>query len=136
MKLLNHLIFALLVTTMLACGGGSKSEETPKDSTAVTTETAPKEEVANNTTQQETVGTFLGLEQGDYFYFKVKPDDGSEEKSFMVLNTDETYKQIEADPAKYKDAKVKVYWQAKKQNIPEAGGEMDIQEYIKAEILK
>lgn len=139
MKQLNYLILSFFVVATLACGGGkSTSEETSKDSTAVTTETTEKkaQEGIANAAQQEIVGTFLGIEQGDYFYFRLKPDDGSEERSFMVLNTDETYAKIEADPEKYKNAKVKVYWQAKKQNIPEAGGEMDIEEYIKAEILK
>lgn len=144
MKHLTQIGFAFLITFTFACGGGKsdKTEETAKKDSSETTEKEtpkseesekPKEEANSN--QQVTEGTFVGIEQGDYFYFKVKPENG-DEKSFMVLKGDDTYEKIAANPDKFKDAKVKVTWEAKKQNIPEAGGEMNIEEYIKAEILK
>jgi hypothetical protein len=144
MKHVSRIIFTILITFSFACGGGKsdKAEEsTKKDSSETTEKEAPqaeeteksKEEVSDK--QQVTVGTFIEIEQGDYFYFKIKPENG-DEKSLMVLKGDDTYEKIAANPDKFKGAKVKVTWEAKKQNIPEAGGEMDIEEYIKAEILK
>jgi hypothetical protein len=144
MNHLSKIIFACLITFNFACGGGKSDkakESTQKDSSETTEKEAPKseetekpkEEATGN--QQVTEGTFVGIEQGDYFYFKVKPENG-DEKSLMVLKGDDTYEKISANPDKYKGAKVKVTWEAKKQNVPEAGGEMDIEEYIKAEILK
>lgn len=102
--------------------------------------TATKENTANSpkieaSLQKEQVfeGTFQGIEQGDYAYFKVK--NAKEEKSLMVLNTDKTYEKIAANPKKFIGKKVKVYWVAAKQNIPEAGGMISIEKYIKAVLV-
>ncbi len=144
MKHLTQISFALLMVFIFACGGGEsdKTDETAKKDSSETTEKEnmntdeteqPEEEVSAN--QQVIVGTFVGIEQGDYFYFKIKPENG-DEKSFMVLKGDDTYEKIAANPKEFEGKKIKVTWEAKKQNIPEAGGEMDIEAYIKAEILK
>lgn len=134
------LIFGLAIV-LIACGGKSdKSEETAKKDSAEVKDVPKVEDVAKKqeTTsdkQQVAIGTFVSIDQGDYAHFIFKPENG-EEKNLFVLNTDETFDKISANPDKYKGVKVKVTWEAKKQNIPEAGGEMDIEEYIKAEILK
>ena len=95
------------------------------------------QKTTKNTNQNYTIGTFQGIEQGDYFYFQVKPDKaGAEMKSFMVLNTDATFEKISKSPKTYIGKKVKVYWQATMQDIPEAGGKIAIEKYIKCEILK
>ncbi|MCU0445594.1 MAG: hypothetical protein MUE85_11825 [Microscillaceae bacterium] len=144
MKHVSRIIFTILITYSFACGGGKsdKTEKSTQKDSSETTEKAapkaeetekPKEEVSDR--QQVTVGTFIEIEQGDYFYFKIKPENG-DEKSFMVLKGDDTYEKIAANPNKYKGTKIRVTWEAKKQNIPEAGGEIDIEEYIKGEILK
>ncbi|TAE72202.1 MAG: hypothetical protein EAZ85_09865 [Bacteroidetes bacterium] len=87
------------------------------------------------TSQKEQIfeGTFDGIEQGDYAYFKVK--NSKEEKSFMVLNVDKTYEKISAQPEKYMGKKVRVYWIATKVDVPEAGGQIDVNKYIKSIIL-
>jgi hypothetical protein len=135
MKKLKYYTYVLLMIGISACGAKKpNTQENKQDSTLVSPEKTEVKGEQNAATPQETTGVFVGIEQGDYFYFKVKTDSG-EEKSFMVLNPDEIYSKIEAESANFQGKKVKVYWQAKKQNIPEAGGEIDIQEYIKAEIL-
>jgi hypothetical protein len=142
--------FWILCTFILyACGGNSPTKEQKNTSEADSIKEnktekkqgekaekneEEKTEKPQNSKEQVSIGTFVEIEQGDYFHFRIKTEEG-EEKSFFVLNDDDTYRTIEANPEKYKGKKVKVYWVAKKQNIPEAGGEMDIDEYIKAELL-
>jgi hypothetical protein len=132
--------------TLSSCGGGTSTEtkttdsiqsEEKVDSTASTekSETENKEKEAENPKQQIAEGKFVGIEQGDYFYFRIQPESG-EEMSFMVLQDDETYQKISANPEKFKGVKVKVYWENTTENIPESGGKMEIQKYIKAEILE
>jgi site-specific DNA-cytosine methylase len=147
MKHLAQISFALIITFAFACGGGKsdKTEETvKKDSSDATEKETPKteetekpeklkEEAVGN--QQVTIGTFVTIEGGDYYHFYFKPETGAE-KDLFVLNGDETYQKIAANPEKYKGVKIKVTWERKKQNIPEAGGEMEIEEYIKSEILE
>ncbi len=79
-------------------------------------------------------GTFTGIEQGDYAYFKVK--NAKAEKSFMVIKTDKTYETISANPDKYIGKKVRVHWVATKVDVPEAGGKINVDKYIKSIILK
>ncbi len=123
--------YGLLAFVMFATFGYRNAEKATV--TKENTENSPKVEVSF---QKEQVfeGTFQGIEQGDYAYFKVK--NAKEEKSLMVLNTDKTYEKIAANPKKFIGKKVKVYWIAAKQNIPEAGGEIDIEKYVRAVLLK
>jgi hypothetical protein len=139
MKKAKHSIFISLLTLTFACGGGNseKSDIVKKDSIETVTEDKkeakedkPKADVAEEVLE----GTFLGIEQGDYAYFKVKAANG-DEKSLMVLDTDETYQKIEAAPDKFVGKKVKVYWTKSKENIPENGGEMEVEKYLRAEVL-
>ena len=122
--------YGMLAFVMFATFGYKSAEKTTV--TNENRENSPKVEASF---QKERVfeGTFQGIEQGDYAYFKVK--NAKEEKSLMVLNTDKTYEKISANPKKFIGKKVKVYWIATKQNIPEAGGEIDIEKYVRAVIL-
>lgn len=143
MKNLKQIIFIILLSLAFACGG-EKSEKTDaekKDSSETVKNESEKseskeEKKADSDAKEEVLeGTFAGLEQGDYFYFKVKSENG-EEKSLMVLHPDKTYEEIEANPQKFIGKKVKVYWVKSKENIPENGGETEVEKYLRAEVLK
>ncbi len=144
----NSWICIALLSLLFACGAASESsEENTADSTrqaeenpqmteeeieADITRKMEKSETPEN--QQSVSGMFTGIEQGDYFYFTIKTEAG-EDMSFMVLQTDATFEAISENPEKYTNAMVKVYWETTTENIPEAGGDIEINKYIKAEIL-
>jgi hypothetical protein len=144
MKHLTQVIFVFLIAFTVACGGGKsdKAEETTKKDSSETTEketpkTGEKEKSKTEVSdkQQVTTGTFVEIEEGDYAHFNFKTESG-EEKSLFVLQTDDTYEKISANPKKYKGTKIKVTWETKMQDIPENGGATEIDAYIKSEILK
>jgi len=70
-------------------------------------------------------GTFVGIEQGDYAHFKLRESDGTE-RSFFILQTDADIDRILADPQEYEGRACKVRWERRSENIPEAGGPMEI----------
>ena len=88
--------YGMLAFVMFATFGYKSAEKTTV--TNENRENSPKVEASF---QKERVfeGTFQGIEQGDYAYFKVK--NAKEEKSLMVLNTDKTYEKISANPKKF-----------------------------------
>ena len=146
MKKVKYGILAFVMCATFACKNAEKdtTKEVSKDNSKEKSTTETTEKVAEKpaetpksekSSQNEQVfeGTFQGIEQGDYAYFKVK--NAKEEKSFMVFNADETYDKISASPEKFVGKKVKVSWIATKEDVPEAGGKIDVEKYIKAEIL-
>lgn len=78
--------------------------------------------------------TFLGIEQGDYFHLNVKDDKG-EERSFWI-SSDDSFKPFLDKPESYAGKKVEVTWHRVKREIPEAGGEMEIDEAVSIRLLK
>lgn len=70
-------------------------------------------------------GVFTGIEQGDYAHFKLRESDGTE-LSFFILQTDAAIDRILADPQEYEGRACKVRWERRSENIPEAGGPMEI----------
>ena len=144
MKKVKYGILAFVMCATFACKKAEKdtskenskeksTTEKPAETSKENSSETPKTEKSSQN-EQVFEGTFEGIEQGDYAYFKVK--NGKEEKSFMIFNTDKTYETISANPEKYIGKKVKVYWVATKEEVPEAGGKIDVEKYIKAEILK
>ena len=74
---------------------------------------------------QTAEGIFTGIEQGDYAHFKLRENDGTE-LSFFILQTDAAIDRILADPQEYEGRACKVRWERRSENIPEAGGPMEI----------
>lgn len=74
---------------------------------------------------QTAEGTFTGVEQGDYAHFKLRESDGTE-RSFFVLQTDAAIDRVLADPQEYEGRACRVRWERRSENIPEAGGAMEI----------
>lgn len=68
-----------------------------------------------------TDGTFVRIEQGDYAHFYVKTKTNKEE-SFFILNPDASLQPYLDNGGKLAGRKVRVRWQERMQNLPEAGG--------------
>jgi hypothetical protein len=75
--------------------------------------------------EKTTSGVFTGIDQGDYAHWKMTTRDG-EELSFFILRTDEAIERVLNDPQEYEGRSCRVTWQTRKENIPEAGGVMEI----------
>jgi hypothetical protein len=82
---------------------------------------------------QTLTGTFDSLEFGDYAHVNIA-DQRGEIHSFWLGNDPSLSKFVD-HPEKYQGAPVKVHWHAVKRNIPEAGGEMEIEEAFRIELL-
>jgi hypothetical protein len=74
---------------------------------------------------QAVEGVFLGIEQGDYAHWKMRDSKGAE-RSFFILQTDVAIDRVLADPQEYEGRACRVRWERRNEEIPEAGGRMDI----------
>lgn len=72
-----------------------------------------------------TDGTFAGIERGDYAHLLVKTAKGQEE-SFFILRPDKTVQAYLDNPDKLKGRRIRVYWEERNEQIPEAGGRQRI----------
>jgi len=70
-------------------------------------------------------GVFTGIEQSDYAHWKLREDDGTE-RSFFIMNTDGAIERVLADPQEYEGRACTIRWERRTEEIPEAGGTMDI----------
>ena len=86
---------------------------------------ATASEGAESKDGQTAEGVFIGIEQSDYAHFKLREGDGTE-RSFFILQTDASIDRILADPQEYEGRACKVRWERRNENIPEAGGPMEI----------
>lgn len=73
---------------------------------------------------RETTGIFTGIESGDYSYLLLKT--GTEEQSYMILQTDDALDRLLADPDRYIGKRITVVWQTAREDIPEAGGRVEV----------
>lgn len=84
---------------------------------------------------QTTFGIFLGIEQGDYAHWKLRKSDG-EEVSYFILKPDASIEKVLANSQKYLGKKCQVEWKTTTENIPEAGGKMEVEQVVSVEWLK
>lgn len=80
------------------------------------------------------VGKFVEIQVGDYAHLNVVDGKGNE-RSFWVSG-DSSFEPFLEQPEKYRGKQVKVHWHKVKRNIPEAGGEMEIEEATSIELAK
>lgn len=76
-------------------------------------------------TKGTTDGTFAGIEQGDYAHFLVKTAKGRQE-SYFVLRPDKSVQAYLDNAKKLKGRRIRVHWEERNENIPEAGGKQRI----------
>ena len=77
-------------------------------------------------------GTFAGIEQGDYAHFLLKDTKGKP-NSYFILRPDKSVQAFLDNARKLKGRRVRVYWEERDQEIPEAGGKQRIKVVTKVE---
>lgn len=80
-------------------------------------------------------GTFLGIEQGDYFHWDMKTEKG-EQVSFFIWETNEEIDKVMQSPEKYLGKKCQVTWQKATEDIPENGGKTEIEKILTVKWIK
>ena len=73
-------------------------------------------------------GAFIDIEMGDYAHLLLEDAEG-EQRSFFVSN-DSSFDPFLEDPAKFKGRTITITWQSVTRTIPEAGGDMEIEEAV------
>lgn len=76
-------------------------------------------------------GTFTGIEQGDYAHWKMRTKSG--EVSFYILKPDASVEKVLAKPKPFVGRKCRITYKKTTENIPEAGGKMEIQQIVSVE---
>ena len=104
------------------------------DSSAVNpNKNAEKSEPVSESDVKITKGTFVGMEWGDYLHFNMKNEAG-EEISFFVFDLPED--QITAfEKPEMAGKAIEVKWKTSKRDIPESGGEMELDEILEVKLL-
>jgi len=87
---------------------------------------------AAKTQQQE--GVFIGIEEGDYFHWQLRTAQG-EEVSYFILQPDASVDQVVEDPGSYLGRRCVITWQKSMEDIPEAGGKMEIEQIMSVKWL-
>lgn len=91
-----------------------------------------KEKPAKAGEAKTTDGTFVRIDEGDYFHFVIKDAKG-EEVSFFILKGDKSVDKVTDEPEKFAGKKCRVKWKTSTENIPEAGGKMEIDQILSVE---
>lgn len=81
-----------------------------------------------------TEGTFTGIEEGDYFHWNMKSKDG-QQVSLFILKPDASVDKVLENPEAYVGKKCRVTWKKNTENIPEAGGKMEVEQILSVEWL-
>ncbi|MBV6499772.1 MAG: hypothetical protein CJBNEKGG_02235 [Prosthecobacter sp.] len=82
-----------------------------------------------------TVGVFAGIEEGDYFHWNMQAA-GGEEVSYFILHPDASVDKVLEDPAAYVGRRCRVTWKKGMEDIPEAGGKMQVEQILSVQWLK
>lgn len=120
----------------LSCGNSDTSAA--QASGATTSEPATADPAPDKPAAEDGIntvkGTFMSMDMGDYMHFNMRGDDGTE-LSFFVMDTPED--QIAPFEQGGMEGKaVEVTWRKSTRNIPEAGGEMEIEELVSVKVLE
>jgi hypothetical protein len=84
--------------------------------------------------EQVAEGTFVRIDEGDYFHWVMKSKSG-EELSYFIMKADATVDKVIEKPKAYAGKKCPVCWTKSSENIPEAGGKMTIEQILRVEWL-
>ncbi|MBB5039011.1 hypothetical protein [Prosthecobacter dejongeii] len=83
---------------------------------------------------QVTEGIFLGIEQGDYSHWQLRTSTGKE-LSLFVLQPDSSLDKALENSQAFKGRKCKVTWKQSIEDIPEAGGKIEVEQILSVEWL-
>ncbi|MFN0080829.1 MAG: hypothetical protein ACKVY0_30545 [Prosthecobacter sp.] len=81
-----------------------------------------------------TDGVFLGIEEGDYAHWNMRTVAG-DEVSYFILKPDASVDKVLEQPKAFIGKKCRVTWKKSTENIPEAGGKMEIEQILSVEWL-
>lgn len=84
---------------------------------------------------QSTTGTFLGIEEGDYAHWQMKTEAGKE-VSYFILRPEASVEKVLEKPEAYKGKKCRVHWKSSTEKIPEAGGDIKVEQILRVEWIK
>lgn len=73
-------------------------------------------------------GKFTGIEEGDYAHWNMTT--GAGERSFFILKTNAAIEKVLAQPAKFKGKRCAITWKKGMQDIPEAGGRIEVEQIL------
>lgn len=90
---------------------------------------AAKEKVIDRGTA---TGVFEGIEEGDYFHLRLRLADG-EELTYLILRSEGLLDKVVENPGRYAGKKLKVHWEEKVLDIPEAGGKQQMTVCVRVE---
>ncbi len=76
-------------------------------------------------------GVFTGIEEGDYAHWNIRTKDG--ERSFFILKPDASVEKALKDPKAHIGKTCRVKWKKSTEEIPEAGGKMEIEQIVSVE---
>ena len=79
-------------------------------------------------------GMFLGIEEGDYAHWQMRTKTG-EEVSLFILRPDASVEKVIANPKSYRGRACRVTFKKTTENIPEAGGKMEVEQIVSVEWL-
>lgn len=110
--------------------------EAPPEKKVNQAPTPSKEEAKKSTSDiQETIGTFLLIEDGDYYQLHLK-DENKKEMSFYFWEAYEGADQLNVGNwESVKGKKIKVTWQDSKEKNPDDGKELAIKKILAIDIL-
>ncbi len=126
--------------SIAGCGDSTQTTENqPSTAPAAATGTEDGAQEADGGTAPEgsfktSKGTFKEISWGDYAHFILVNEKG-EEEDFWIANDlpTETVEKYESNKAK--GNKIEIKWRTVRRNIPEAGGEMEINEVFEVREL-
>lgn len=84
--------------------------------------------------ERVTDGVFVRIDEGDYFHWVMKSK-GGEELSFFIMKPDASVDKVIDNPQAYLGKKCRVTWKKSSENIPEAGGKMEIEQILSVQWL-
>ena len=87
---------------------------------------------AKPTAAKSAEGTFVRIDEGDYFHW-VMTDKKGEEVSYFIMSPDASVDKVIEEPGKFVGKKCRIQWKTSTENIPEAGGKLEIDQILSVE---
>jgi hypothetical protein len=93
-----------------------------------------KGKLANAAKVETLEGTFTGIEQGDYFYWKMRTAVG-EERSFFILRPEDAVSKVADEPKAFIGKRCRIRWKTSTELIPEANERIEVEQILNVEWL-
>jgi hypothetical protein len=135
MKIRQLLWMGTLALAVSACKPAETKSDTPADSTATpVVDPVPPADLPPSAALETLTGTYVTTEVGDYVHAIIKGDD-KQEYSFYLADDFPEARSAEMTEGLWDGKAVKAQWRKVTRNIPEAGGDMEIDELVSIEAI-